>query len=402
MTDIAKRKLVQGIGAAAALGPFAVGSSSAQAHKGDIVIGASQPITGIFSFAGVAMNNAFNDFVAWKNASGGVAGRKLRYVSEDSGFKLDQGVAIFKKIMAAEKPSFFFGDSTPWSKAVAQDAIASGSVITSSPSLAGSMADPKNMPHHFIPGSTYGQLQEILMEYIGRASRGSSEKPKIAYVYSDGEFGRDGIPAGKARAEKLGLPIVAEIVTRQSGVDVPPEVAKLRRVRPDIVIFQGYLVSPIPEFTRQLREAGLAPQIMATAWALDRPTYEPLAALGTNLTGVSTYRYPHETAESSMMATIQSQIAKTRPDQKHVSPYYICAWLCGMVYCEIADRCIKANKPLNLANMKAALESMKSWDTGGLAGLLADLSGHQIASGRIYAYDRDKKTMEPASGWIKA
>lgn len=58
MTDLNKRKLVQTMAAVGALGPFAMGTSSAQAHKGDIVIGASQPITGIFSFAGVAMNNA--------------------------------------------------------------------------------------------------------------------------------------------------------------------------------------------------------------------------------------------------------------------------------------------------------------------------------------------------------
>ena len=73
--------------------------------KGEIVIAASQPITGIFAFAGTAMNNGLNDFVLWKNANGGVAGRKLRYVSEDSGFKLDQGVAIFKKLMASDKPT---------------------------------------------------------------------------------------------------------------------------------------------------------------------------------------------------------------------------------------------------------------------------------------------------------
>ena len=400
MTDISKRKLVKAVGAAATLGPWLMGNAQAQAHKGDIVIGASQPITGVFSFAGVAMNNAFNDFVAWKNANGGVMGRKLRYVSEDSGFKLDQGVAIFKKIMAAEKPSFFYGDSTPWSKAVAQDAIASGSVVTTSPSLAGVLADPVNMPHHFVPGSSYGQLQEILLEYIARTSRGAAAMPKIAYVYSDGEFGRDGIPAAKARAEKLGLPIVTEIMTRSFGVDVPSEVAKLRRVRPDIVIFQGYLVAPIPEFARQLREAGMAPQIFATQWALDKMTYEPLGAMGTRLTGVNNYRYPHDT-ESSMMKVIREQAAKNRPSAPGISTYYICAWLSAMVFSEIAERCIKANKPLTLPHMKAAMESMKSWDTGGLTGLLADLSGHQIASGRIYSYDSDKKTMEPASGWIK-
>ena len=44
---------------------------------------------------------------------------------------------------------------------------------------------------------------------------------------------------------------------------------------------------------------------------------------------------------------------------------------------------------------------MKGWDTGGITGLLADLSEHQIPVGRMYQYDPDKKTMEPASGWIK-
>ena len=399
MTDFNRRRLVQTIGAAATLGPFAIGKSSAQAHKGDIVIGGAQPITGVFSFAGVAMNNGLNDFVQWKNSKGGVAGRKLRYVSEDTGFKLDQGVAIFKKIVAAEKPSFFFGDSTQWSKAVSQQAIASGSIMTSSTSLASVVADPVNMPQHVVPGPTYPRLHEILMEYIARTSRGAA-KPNIAYVYADTEFGSDGIPGGKARAAKLGLPIVAEIITKQSGIDVAPEVAKLRRAKPDIVIFQGYILTPMPEFVRQLREAGLNPQIMGTAWGLDKPAYDALGALGVRLTGVSMYRYGHET-DSPMINNMREYLAKARPEIKNISPFYISTWLSGMIFAEVAERCIKANKPLLLPNMKAALESMKEWDTGGITGLLADVSGHQIPVGRMYAYDPDKKTMEPASGWIK-
>jgi len=400
MTDTVRRQIVQSIGAAATLGPFAIGSASAQAHKGDIVIGASQPITGVFSFAGTAMNNGLNDYVAWRNSKGGVAGRKLRYVSEDSGFKLDQGVAIFKKIMAAEKPSFFYGDSTQWAKAVSQDAIASNAIMTSSTSLASVVADPATMPQHIVPGATYPRLHEILMEYIARTSRGAAAKPNIAYVYADTEFGRDGIPGGKARAEKLGLPIVAEIVTKQSGIDVAPEVAKLRRAKPDIVIFQGYILAPMPEFVRQLREAGLNPQIMGTAWGLDKPAYDALGALGVKLTGVSMYRYGHET-ESSMINNMREYLATARPEVKNISPFYISSWLSGMAFAEIAERCIKANKPLQLPHMKAALESMKEWDSGGVVGLLADLSTHQIPVGRMYQYDPDKKTMEPASAWIK-
>jgi branched-chain amino acid transport system substrate-binding protein len=399
MTRITRRQVVQSIGAAAALGPFAIGRSQAQAHKDDIVIGASQPITGVFSFAGVAMNQGLNDFCAWKNGKGGVLGRKLRYVSEDSGFKLDQGVAIFKKIMAEEKPNFFYGDSTQWVKAVTQDAVAAGTVMTSSTSLASVVADAANVPQHIVPGPTYPRLHEILMEYIARTHRGG-KPPNIAYVYADTEFGRDGIPGGKARAEKLGLPLVAEIVTKQAGIDVAPEVAKLRRARPDIVIFQGYILAPMPEFVRQMAEAGLKPQIMGTAWGLDRPAYEALGNLGVHLTGAAMYRYGHET-DSEMINAMRDHLAKNRPDVKSISPFYISSWLSGMIFAEIAERCIKGNKPLTLPNMKAALESMKQWDSGGIFGTLADLSSHQIPVGRIYTYDSNKKTMEPASTWIK-
>lgn len=398
MASILRRKLVQSIGAAATLGPFAIGSSQAQAHKGDIVIGAAQPITGVFSFAGVAMNMGLNDYCAWRNSKGGVMGRKLRYVSEDSGFKLDQSVAIFKKIMAAEKPSFFYGESTQWVKAITQDAVAAGTVMTSSTSLASVVADPVNVPQHFVPGPTYPRLHEILMEYIAKTY--GANKPRIAYVYADTEFGRDGIPGGKARAQKLGLPIVEEIVTKQAGIDVAPEVAKLRRARPDIIIFQGYILAPMPEFVRQLGEAGLKPQIMGTAWGLDRPAYDALGKLGVNLAGASMYRYGHET-DSDMINQMREYLAKTRPDVKSISPFFISSWLSGMVFAAVAESCIKANKPLTLPHMKAALESMKQWDSGGIFGQLADLSGHQVPLGRIYAYDPAKQAMEPASGWIK-
>jgi branched-chain amino acid transport system substrate-binding protein len=212
--------------------------------------------------------------------------------------------------MASEKPSFYYCDGTPWVKAVAQDAIASNHVITSSTSLATAVADPVAMPQHFVPSPTYPRLHEILMEYIARSARAAAAKPKIAYVYADTEFGRDGIPGGKARAEKLGLPIVAEIVTKQSGVDVTTEVAQLRRAKPDIVIFQGYILAPMPEFVRQMREAGMSPQIMGTAWGLDKPAYDALAALGVRLTGVSAYRYGHET-DAPMMNAMREYLART-------------------------------------------------------------------------------------------
>jgi len=399
MTNQMRRKIVQSIGAAASLGVLGARPSFAQAPS-EIVIGGAQPLTGIFSFAGVAMHAGLGDYVAWRNANGGVSGRKLRYVAEDTGFKVDQGVAVVKKIMATDKPSFFYIDGTPLVKATAQDLRGSGTVMTTSTSCAQVLADVNTMPQHFLAGPTYGAMHEILMEYIARTAKASTTKPTVALVYSDSEFGRDGIPASKARAEKLGIPIVAEIVTKQAGVDVAPEVARLRRAKPDVVIFQGYVVSPIPEFVKQMREAGMSSQVMGTIWSMDKATYDALAAMGESWMGVMPYRYPHD-PESKTMATMREYVSKNRPDTKHISIFYTHGWLAGMIFSEIADRCIKANKPLTLPNMKAALESMKDWDSGGLTGLNADLSRHQITSGRLYRYNTATKQMDPASGWIR-
>jgi branched-chain amino acid transport system substrate-binding protein len=400
MTDLVRRRIIQSAGAAAALGPVAAWNTTAQPSKADIVIAAAQPVTGVFSTPGGYLNAGLGDYIAWRNATGGVLGRKLRYVWEDSSFKIDQAVAIFKKLMASEKPSFFYLDNTGTCKAVAQDAIASESVMTSSPSLAAVVADPAAMPHHFIAGPTYGAMHEILMEYIARDWRGGSSKPSVALIYTDSEFGRDGIPASKARAEKLGIPITAEIVTKVAGIDVTAEVARLRRAKPDIVIFQGFVVTPIPEFVRQMREAGLSSQVMGTIWSSDKPLLDALSAMNESYMGVVPYRYSHD-AESKMMTTMREYVAKTRPEMSFISHFYVNAWLAGMVFAEVAEQCIKAGKPLKLPHMKAALESMKEWDTGGLTGPLADLSRHQIASGRVYRLERTSKRMEPVSGWIK-
>jgi branched-chain amino acid transport system substrate-binding protein len=399
MTQLNRRQIVQGLGAAT-LAPLVGLQGAAHAQQGDIVVGGAQPITGVFAFAGLQMHYGLGDYIDWRNGKGGVQGRKMRYVAEDSGFKVDQGVAIFKKIMAAEKPNFFYCDGTPLVKAITRDAVDSKHVMTSSTSLASAVADAATTPQHFVPGATYGRLHEVLMEHINKTWKGA-EKPRIAYVYTEAEFGIDGIPAAKARAAKLGLPIVAEVITKPGGVgvDVSTEVAKLRRARPNIVVFQGYINAPMPEFARQMKEAGMDVEIYGTAWGLDKPAFDALANVGESLTGVSLYATGDE--DVPMLREIRQHLAKVRPATAHISPFYISGWFSGMVFAEIADRCLKDKKALTLDNMKAALESIKNWDTGGLIGLPVDYSKHEVLAGRVIKYNPAKKAMEPAGDWIK-
>ena len=373
---------------------------STWAQGNDLVVAAAPPITGVFAFAGVGLNIGLNDYCEWRNeARGGVMGRRLRYISEDSAYKMDQAMAVFKKLMAAHRPPVFYGDSTAWAKAAAVEVSQLGTTMTCSPSFASDLADPGKVPYYFMAGPTYASMCAILLEYINGQAKGGT-KPTVAIVYSDTEFGRDPIDAAKAK--QLGLNIVQEIITKPGSVDVSAEVARLRRARPDYVIFHGYVLAPIPEFIRQMREAGMNnTQFMGTIWSMDKSTAEAMGPVGEGWMGVMPYRYSHDTKDAPAMVTINQFAQKRRPEIKYVSTFYTHGWLVGSLFAEIMERVLKANRPLTGANMKAALETLTDWDSGGICGLPVNLKGHQIATGRIYRFDATTKLFEPASGWIR-
>jgi len=374
----------------------------ALAQGNELVVGAAPPITGVFAFAGVGLNAGVGDYCEWRNETqGGVAGRRLRYISEDSAYKMDQAMAVFKKLMAAHKPPVFYGDSTAWAKAAAVEVSKLGSTMTAAPSYASELADPKKVPYYFMAGPTYAAMVQMLLTYINSQGKGG-KKPTVALVYSDTEFGRDPIAAAKESAQKLGLEVVQEIVTKPGSADVSAEVARLRRARPDYVIFHGYVLAPIPEFMRQLREAGLTnTRFMGTIWSMDKASADAMGPVADGWMGVMPYRYAHDTEGAPMMKAMNDFARKRRPEMPYTSTFYTHGWLVGMTFAEIMERCLKANKPLTGDNMKAALESLTNWDTGGITGHAVDYRGHQIAAGRIYRYDLGKKLYEPASDWIK-
>jgi branched-chain amino acid transport system substrate-binding protein len=366
------------------------------AQGGEIVIGAAPPISGVFAFAGAGLNAALADWVEWKNASGGIAGRKLRYLAEDSGYKVDQAVAIFKKIMAQSKPPVFYGDSTGWAKAIAPEVSQMGTVMTSGPSFSSDLANPEKVPYYFMAGPTYAAMIEILLEYVSRSAAGAT-KPSVAFVYSDTEFGRDPIAAGRAKAAKLGIPVALEIITKPGAVDVSAEMIKLRRAKPDFVIFHGYVLAPIPEFIRQMREAGLSSRGMGTIWSMDKTTIDQMGAVGAGFLGVMPYRYSFEPGKTAAFAAME-EVGSKKPGSPWRTLFYTNGWMTASIFDQVISRTLAAKKELTGPNMKAALESISKWDTGGIFGVPVSLKTHSIPVGRVYLVTG--KSIEPNSDWI--
>jgi branched-chain amino acid transport system substrate-binding protein len=96
--------------AMALAGTVTLGSyASVRAQSEDIVLAGSIPLTGVFAFAGVAINNGIQDYLKIVNDAGGIGGRKIKYVFEDTGYKVDTSVAAFNKLTSQEKVSLYTG-----------------------------------------------------------------------------------------------------------------------------------------------------------------------------------------------------------------------------------------------------------------------------------------------------
>jgi branched-chain amino acid transport system substrate-binding protein len=371
-------------------------AGAAFAADDEIKIGACQPITGRFAFAGVSINAGLQDYINYANEMKLVKGKKLVYIYEDTGYDTDKAVATFKKIMAKDNPVIMYGESTGQGKAIAPELNSRYKVLYGSTSFSSELADPKNHPYSFVSGPTYSDMFSILLEYISREAKGKA-RPKVAFFYSDTEFGKDPIPYARKRAKELGIDVVAEVVTKVGAVDVTTEVLALKKAQPDYCIFQGYVLAPIPEVIRAAKDFGLKTTFMGVFWSVDKSIIDKLGADAEGYMGVNPYAYYYENAPG--IAAMRKYNERVHPNEKYRPNSYIQGWFTGMVYVEAINKVLAAKKPVTGDNLKDALPMIRNWDTGGISGKVTFV-GNKAAVGRVYRANVKKGIFEPVSDWI--
>ena len=394
------RGLVRGMGrnlAAVVLAVALIGAvMPLAADEGEIVWGASIPLTGIYAQAGELGSLGMEAYLGYLNASGGINGRPVRLASHDSGSVPEQSLAVFKQIMAEEEDVVaFYGDSTGFALLSAPEVNERYRVLMGGSSLATALADPDKFPYQFLTGPTYAEMIGILLEYIAEQGGTDGAAPRVVLFYSNLEAGRDPIPYARKRAAELDVEIVEEIETEPAGIDVAPEVLKLRRAQPDYVIFHGYVATIWPEVMVQAAQTGVDAMFMGTFWAMEPLIIRQLGPLADRYMGVFPYRYYWEQEESATMRLI-AQVT----GEEYVPTYALQAWFSGMIFTEVIKRTMDAGLELTGDNLKATLDGIEDWDTGGLIGVPVTFRNNSIPVGRIYRGNSATGRMDPVSDWI--
>lgn len=395
-----RRKLMKGAAVVAMLAPLGFpGAAFAQEALNWFV---NADLSGPAAYSSAAEAEGIQDFVAWKNAQGGIRDRKINVTVMDTGFQPSVSVANFNKAVAGGRLDWVYADSTGMVQAVSPENNTTHKIYMGGGSQASELADPSKYPYYFINGATYGQQMLALVRYIDQNRKGD-EKPKLAIVHSSAAFGRDGIEIAQKEAEKLGIEVVLLQQTKMTESDVSAFALAVRQAAPTHVIFHGYAMGVWPEIMRLVRDYGMEDvQFMGTVWQNEREKIMELGDVADGLIGVAVFNIKSEGHSGEMMKVIDEIQRKKNPKYDgYLTIGYLDGWLDAMMASAATEKLIDEGKEINGDNLVAAVNGLKDWDTGGIIESPVTFKNNAIGLARIFKWDmKNNWTPEPVSDWM--
>lgn len=238
--------------AAATLCCAVAATASAQAG-GEILIGASLPLSGANAEAGqetLAVAQAAFDAV---NAAGGIQGRKLRLLALDDGFVPQRAVDNVRQLHEQGITALFNCWGTASCSAVHPLVQALRLPLVTGIAGAG--------PMHATPGRYVFNLRPTTDDEIARMVEQmlTIGQRRIAVVHQDDAFGEAGLAAAQRVLARQGVTPVATVTLARDGSNAAAVLDALRQATPhSAVVVAGS--SPTSLLIREARQAGLATQ----------------------------------------------------------------------------------------------------------------------------------------------
>lgn len=202
----------------------------------DIRIGVQGAHSGDLASYGVPSLNAVKIVVDEANANGGVLGKKIVLVSQDDQCKPEMATSAATKLVSEDVDAIvgpICTGPTVASLPLFQNAnLVAISPTATAPALTESGKNPMFM-RTVAKDNAQAQLTSDFMLNNLKAK-------KIAYLHDNGDYGKGFADFNRELMEKGGAETVLFEAVTPDAVDFSAVVRKLRRAKPDVVVFGGY------------------------------------------------------------------------------------------------------------------------------------------------------------------
>ena len=197
----------------------------------EIVIGTTTDLSGVTAVQGVNNSDAIRMAFDEANAKGGVNGRKIRYVVEDSQYTVPRAVQGMNKLLNEDRIFFALADGgTPMNDAEMPMQLKKSVPNVFPLTAARSMYQPFNRLKFGQYASYYDQMRSGVKYFVEQ-----KHDKKICAMYQDLDFGRDVLAGIQTEAKALGLEVVATTAHHPTDTEFSADITKLRDAGCDFV-----------------------------------------------------------------------------------------------------------------------------------------------------------------------
>jgi ABC-type branched-subunit amino acid transport system substrate-binding protein len=203
----------------------------------EIVIGTHQDLSGPIKFWGVPVSNGMKMAVEEVNAAGGIHGRKLKLILEDSGYDPKRAVLASQKMIEKDKIFAMVGPMGSPTVLAAQDVLFDAGVLQLFPLTAAEFTfkfDPAKPQerlkfNNLLP---YVESTRAALKYMIEAK--NFKKPCI--MHQDDEYGKNVLDGFTQQLDTMKLPAASVTSFKRGASDFSAQVAKMKSDGCDIVV----------------------------------------------------------------------------------------------------------------------------------------------------------------------
>lgn len=333
--------------AAIACAAFAAPLQAAESVK----IGVVTPLTGTYAPIGQQVKWGLELAAKEINATGGILGRKVELIYEDSEANPSVATQKAEKLFQISNVDFLTGTVNSGSTlVVGQLAERNNRLIATTVSFSDAITGEKCSPNVFRVNARAGMQSAALAEWLAKEKPGAS----VFFLGPDYEMGRSTVAAFKSAAEKKGAKSVGEVFAPLGNKDYSPFFGQIRAAHPSVLYTSVAGNDTVRLFT-QMDEYGLMKNLTVIG-ASGTVTSQNIGAISKEAEGYVTgvgYSPKIDSPENKKLVASFRAVYKADPDLYGADSY-------GVLY--FYKAAVEKAKSTDTDKVRTAMRGIK-WNT---------------------------------------
>ena len=238
------------------------GAQTQGVTKTEITIGTIQDLSGPIAAFGKQLRNGMMLRVDEVNAQGGVNGRKLKLLVEDSAYDPKRAVLAAQKLVNQDGIFMMIGHIGTAPNLAAMPVQFEKNVINFYPvTAAREMYEPFHKLKYSFAATYYDQMRLALPKLV--KEKGAK---KVCTIYQDDDFGLEVMRGAEAGLKTMGMELVEKTTYKRGATDFSSQVARMKAAGCDVVVM-GTIIRETIGTIGEARKTGFSPTFIGTSAA---------------------------------------------------------------------------------------------------------------------------------------